>query len=88
MRKTRYEIRILGQVTLEFTFALIVIVLLVLGMIRVFQWGGKDLYQRRLAHETLLESNVPPLNQLEPYFYSSTTFNAAKPSNVFGDEYW
>lgn len=35
-----------GQSTLEFTFAVVVVALLVYGLLRVFRWTGMDYAQR------------------------------------------
>jgi hypothetical protein len=43
-----------AQSTLEFTFAMIVIVFLIYGMVKVFQWAGLDLAQRRWAQDNTL----------------------------------
>jgi hypothetical protein len=84
-------------VMLEFSFAIILVVLLALGMFRVFQWTAHDMADRRRAHEDVLvygkiDANplidIPsdePTIQLQPYFYSSTDLDAAVNSNIFGD---
>ena len=40
-----------GQVTIEFTFCMVVVMLMVYGVIMVFRWTGVDLADRRIAHE-------------------------------------
>jgi len=41
-----------AQSTIEFTFAVIVILFLVYGMVQVFRWAGLDLAQRRYSQDT------------------------------------
>jgi hypothetical protein len=81
-----------GQVSLEFMFGMIGVVLLVVGMIQVFAWTGNDLMKRFNSHEALLVSPVgtsqpaAPLEQVRPMFYSVTKINATVNSNIFGEE--
>ncbi len=46
-----------AQSTLEFTFAMIVIVFLIYGMVRVFRWAGMDLAQRRWVQDNSITTN-------------------------------
>jgi divalent metal cation (Fe/Co/Zn/Cd) transporter len=46
-----------GQSTIEFTFAMIVIMFLVYGMVQVFRWAGMDLANRRYTQDVLLTTN-------------------------------
>jgi hypothetical protein len=43
-----------GQVSLEFTFCMIIVLIMIYGVMRVFQWTGRDLAERRIAHERIL----------------------------------
>lgn len=43
-----------GQVILEFTFCMIVILIMIYGVIKVFHWAGMDLVERQRAHEAIL----------------------------------
>jgi hypothetical protein len=45
-------------VSIEFSFALIVVVLMMYGMMRAFRWVGLDLAARRQAHDDTLVQNV------------------------------
>jgi hypothetical protein len=47
-----------GQSTIEFTFAMIVIMFLIYGMVRVFRWTGMDLAQRRWAQDNSITTLV------------------------------
>jgi len=68
----------LGQSTIEFTFAMVIILVLIFGMIRIFRWAGMDLAERRWAHEDTLSANVgSPEEQLTDEFYRSKRMNAA-----------
>jgi hypothetical protein len=80
-----------GQVTMEFTFGLVAIVLLIVGMIKVMAWCGRDLIDRRAVHEAVLiqpigQGSAQPLIQVRPFFYGTTDMNAAINSNIFGAE--
>jgi hypothetical protein len=46
--------KIKAQSTLEFTFAMIVIIFLIYGMVRVFRWAGMDLANRRVTQDSSL----------------------------------
>lgn len=69
-----------GQVTLEFTFAMIMVVFLALGMIWAFKWSGNDLIERRKAHETSL---IGAGNPVPEHFYATKSIYAT----VNGDLY-
>ena len=47
-----------AQSTVEFTFALIVIMFLIYGMVMIFRWGGMDLANRRVAQDAALTTLV------------------------------
>jgi len=76
-----------AQSTLEFTFAMVMIIMLIIGMIRVFAWTGRDLVERRIAHEETLTRSVgggyaAQLKQTTPRFYGSADVNATWESNM------
>jgi hypothetical protein len=48
----------IAQSTIEFTFAMIVIMFLVYGMVQVFRWAGMDLANRRYSQDVSL--TTPP----------------------------
>ena len=72
-----------AQVTLEFTFSMILVLLLMYGVIRVLTWASLTLAERRVAHEQSLTKRTDveswrniytdpsPLLQLEPEFYTA-----------------
>ncbi len=79
-----------GQTMIESTFSTIVIVMLMLGMVKVFFWVGSDLAGRRVAHETTL---ISPVNmdindnyrQIRPAFYEGQPMDASTiNSEIFG----
>jgi hypothetical protein len=80
-----------GQSTIEFTFTMVMTVLLVVGMIKVFLWTGRDMFQRRQAHEAVLTQSIgydseEALIQINPTFFGVANMeDAAVPSNIFGD---
>jgi len=55
-----------AQSTIEFTFAMVVIMFLVYGMVRVFRWTGMDLAERRWAQDNSMTTLVgtDPASQL------------------------
>ncbi len=76
-----------AQVMIEFTFTILIVVLLMYGMIRAFQWVGSDLGHRRAAYDQSLavdidedwsDKNQGPLKQFTTNFYKP-----AKMSLVF-----
>ena len=61
-----------AQSTVEFTFAMIIIMFLIYGMVRVFRWVGMDLANRRVAQDTSLTTLIgtDPNSELNPDFSS------------------
>ncbi|MCA9401292.1 MAG: hypothetical protein KC713_06670, partial [Candidatus Omnitrophica bacterium] len=47
-----------GQAIIEFTFSMVIVFLMIYGVMKVFQWTGLDLANRRIAHESLLVGDV------------------------------
>ncbi len=78
-----------AQVTIEFTFSMMITLLLIVGMIKVFAWTGRDLADRIRAHEKILTQDIGctgsscPLKQLKPTFYTATDIGAVVPANFF-----
>ena len=71
-----------GQVILEFTFCMIVILIMLYGVIKVFHWTGSDLVERQRAHtKTLLVNTLDPREQIDPYFYAPIKMNAVWDGN-------
>ena len=75
-----------AQVTAEFTFCFIMVLLLFYGCVMAFRWAGASLAARRVAHDSTLTQYVPtfpgwrneesgPLKQLNPYFYEPPKMN-------------
>jgi len=65
-----------GQVILEFTFCMIVILIMIYGVIKVFHWTGIDIVERQRAHETILLEDVSSRDQITPFFYAPVRLNA------------
>ncbi len=59
-----------GQVIIEFTFCMIIILLMIYGVAQIFIWSGRDLAERNQTHTYYLERNVSPTRQIHPYFYT------------------
>ena len=57
-QKHKTDTRKWGQVTLEFTFCLVVVVLLMYGATKALRWVALDLSERRSAHDTLLSTPI------------------------------
>ncbi len=90
LRKPRL---VIGQATIESTFSIIVIVMLILSMIRLFFWVGSDLAARRVAHEQVLLTPVSGgpgtidenYRQIRPMFYEGSPMDATTiSSDIFG----
>jgi hypothetical protein len=47
-----------AQSTIEFTFALIVMLFLIYGMVMVFRWAGMDLANRRWSQDHQITADV------------------------------
>lgn len=80
-----------GQVNIEITFGMIIIVILMLATIRVFFWVSDDIAARRIAHETTLTEGNPGANiddnykQIRPRFYEGIEMDGvAVNSEIFG----
>lgn len=74
-----------GQTMAEFTFSLIVILLMIYGLMRIFEWTGKDQAMRRMSHDALITGKVEhsydnpgegPAKQIDPYFHTPIKMNA------------
>ncbi len=67
-----------GQATIEFTFAMIITLILVYALFMVFRWAGLDLAERRVSHERLLsDESLRPEQQLNPDFHKPRKMDAA-----------
>ena len=87
-KKTKQNI---GQASIEITFSVIVVVMLMLSMVRVFYWVSNDLSARRQAHEQTLTNMVNSsavddnYRQIRPVYYEGTPIDAATiSSDIFG----
>lgn len=60
-----------AQSTIEFTFAVIVVMFLIYGMVQVFRWAGMDLAQRRYVQDTSITTT-----ELGPYGDPSAQLNS------------
>lgn len=67
-----------GQATIEFTFAIMLTLIMTLALFMVFRWVGLDLANRRYSHEKLLTNDsLRPEQQLNPDFYRPRKIDAA-----------
>lgn len=72
-----------SQATIEFTFTMVLVVLLLVGMIKVFLWTGNDLSNRwQKVHEQELLNPMELLNP--PEYIAPLPINAAARSDIFG----
>ena len=82
-----------AQTTIEFTFSIICVCLLLIGMIKVFVWTGKDLISRRQQDKAVLIESVCSNNsnciyrQIRPLFFTSANIEATVNSHIFGEQY-
>ena len=74
-----------GQVILEFTFCMIIVLLMIFGITKVFTWSGREYAGRSAAHDSTLYQTIDrdydsmgdgPLKQIDPYFYTAVKMNA------------
>ena len=82
-KQVRNDTKTRAQVTLEFTFSMILVLLLMYGVIRVMGWLSLTLAERRVAHDHSLIKRTDvenwkdiykdpsPLLQLQPEFYTT-----------------
>lgn len=47
-----------AQATIEFTFSMIIIVLLMYALVKAFRWAGMDLAERRAANDKVFALNI------------------------------
>ena len=47
-----------AQVSIEFTFCMIIIVMLMYGIVKAFRWAGMDLAERRAANDQIFSINI------------------------------
>jgi hypothetical protein len=79
-----------AQVILEFTFAMIAVALLIIGMTRMVAWSGRDLVERRDKMDAILIEPVgtsvsDPLKQTSSRFYTNVWMGSSVNSSIFGD---
>ena len=67
MNKKNYS----GQVTMEFTFCMIIAILLLYGIIKAFMWVGLDLVDRRQTHDETLTLRRTHPDFLEEDFHGT-----------------
>lgn len=74
-----------AQAVIEFTFGMILVLLMVYALMSIFRWNGVSLAERRMAHENVLIANVEynfgsagssPEKQIDPYFHRSKKVRA------------
>lgn len=73
-----------GQTVIEYTFCMIIILLLIYGAVMALRWAGVSLAERRIAHEQTLGQDVgekwmyyneSPTKQLSTDFYKISGMN-------------
>ena len=73
-----------GQAVIEFTFCMIIILLLFFGCVMAFRWAGVSLAERRAAHDKTIKANLPDnwpdfsasaLRQVDKDFYKNNSMN-------------
>ena len=80
MLKTAKNIKnmppIKGQAILEFSFCMIVILIMFYGVIKVFHWAGRDSVERQRSHDSLLIGGSNAKDQISPYYHGPTRMDA------------
>lgn len=67
-----------GQSTIEFVFAMMVTMVLVVALFLVFHWAGMDFSNRRFTHDQVLSNDsLRPEQQLIPDFYKPRKLDTA-----------
>ncbi|MFH1360155.1 MAG: hypothetical protein ABIJ41_03860 [Candidatus Omnitrophota bacterium] len=78
-----------AQVTIEFTFCFVVLLLIIYGCLMVFRWVGLGLAERTEQHQESMTQDVDeywktkpdsPIKQVDPNFYHPSDFHF-----VFGE---
>ena len=70
-----------AQSTVEFTFALIVIMFLIYGMVQVFRWAGMDLAQRQYSQDTSLTNMFVNTVTVDMGIYGNYTMDFYDPTS-------
>jgi len=76
-----------GQVVLEFTFCMIIVLLMIFAITKILVWSGREYAGCNSAHDSTLYSSINPnygsgeegtgpLKQISPYFYTPVKMNA------------
>jgi hypothetical protein len=72
-----------GQVILEFTFCMVIVLLMVYGITKILTWTGREYVGRITGHDETLFLSVPsrysdsgPVRQIDPYYYTPVKLNA------------
>ena len=74
-----------GQVILEFTFCMMIVLLMLFGVTKIFIWSGREYAGRSAAHDSTLYLPITrdygsmgdgPAKQIDPYFYTPIKMNA------------
>ena len=74
-----------GQATIEFTFAVIMILLLAYGLIMVFRWTGLTFAERRYEQEKSLTRGATPEEQvnIKTSDYRTRHLEAVYPGKIY-----
>ena len=81
-----------GQVIIEFTFCMIIVMLMMYGLVKIFRWTGVDMVERRMSHDVTLKVGITkdylntdigsgPMRQIDDYFYKPTKMDAVWDGN-------
>ena len=77
-----------AQVSIEFTFGMIMVLIMVYGVVHIFRWVATDFVERQRSHDATIKQNgiskkqysspaqSPVVRQLEPVFHSPVDMNA------------
>ena len=55
-----------AQSTIEFTFAMVMVMFIVYGMVQMFRWAGMDLAQRRYVQDSSITMDLSAVDSGDP----------------------
>lgn len=81
---TRNDTGSRGQAIIEFTFCMVIALLMIYGTMMLFRWGGIDLAERRIAYdETLTQNIIEDYGSCLKYEEQTRTTGEGEPAPVF-----
>ncbi|MDE2221704.1 MAG: hypothetical protein KGK03_01395 [Candidatus Omnitrophica bacterium] len=75
-----------AQSTIEFTFAVVVTMFLIYGLVMVFRWAGLDLANRRVMQDITLTNSADPYKELSSDDFYFLPMSAVYHGSVTGKD--